>query len=101
LDYNSINHPLFDFFNVLKVSHYNMFVRGPMYHVNAVKAVDGRWRQHPNGQEVLFHHYLEFDKESGQTGDTLVWDSHIDRLIIQHNNKRKYHALCYREKDRK
>jgi hypothetical protein len=71
-----------------------------MYRVNAMKAPDGRWREYPDGNEVLFHHYPEFDKVRGDVGDTIVWDSHTDRLIIQHD-ERDYHALCYREKERK
>ena len=45
---------------------------------------------------MLFHHYPEFDQERGDVGDTIVWDSHSDRLIIQ-DDEEDYHALCYRE----
>ncbi len=67
-----------------------------MYRVNAIKSPDGVWREFPCGREALFHHYPEFDSNRGNVGDTLVWDSYQDRLIIQ-EEFRHYRALCYRE----
>ncbi len=72
--------------------------RARWFRVNAIKARDGRWRQYPCGTEVVFHHYPEFDQERGDIGDTIVWDSHTDRLIIQ-DDEEDYHALCYRERE--
>ena len=74
--------------------------RARWFRVNAIKAHDGRWRQYPHGTEVSFHHYPEFDYRRGDVGDTIVWDSHRDRLIIQDDEK-DYHALCYRERESK
>lgn len=73
----------------------NEFCRGRVFRVNAMKDVDGIWREYPSGNEVLFHHFPEFDPTHGKTGDSLIWDSHSDRLMIEWDES-DFYALCYR-----
>jgi hypothetical protein len=68
-----------------------------MYRVNARKDNDGVWREFITGLEVHFHHYPGFRQEAGRPGDTLIWDSRKNHLLIADIHK-KYGALCYRRK---
>ncbi len=45
---------------------------------------------------MLFHHYPEFNPAHGDIGDTLIWDSHTDRLMIV-DNERDFHGLCFKD----
>jgi hypothetical protein len=69
---------------------------GP-YHVNAVKAKDGLWREYPGGRIVNFHHFPHFDALEGREGDTLHWHPEHNQLRISDKHD-KFHVICYRPK---
>ena len=69
---------------------------GRFFRVNAIKDVNGIWRQHSSGQKIEFHHFPEFNSLHGGPGDTLIWDAFLNRLLIQDEYDR-YPALCYRQ----
>jgi hypothetical protein len=69
---------------------------GP-YHVNAVKARDGLWRQYPDGRIINFHHFPHFDALDGHEGDTLNWDPEDNKLRVSDKDD-KFPVICYRPK---
>lgn len=69
---------------------------GRYFRVNAIKNHKGEWKEFGSGNWVPLHHFPDFDPSHGKSGDTLVWDALVNRLIITESHE-MYHSMCYRE----
>jgi len=74
--------------------HHNQFDdHQRLFRVNARKDYQGIWREFFTGKEVQFHHYPGFNPKAAKRGDTLVWDSRLNKLYTADPGER-HHALC-------
>ena len=69
---------------------------GP-FRVNAIKNERCEWVEFPSGKRVPFHHFPDFDQNSGRPGDTLVWYPKSNKLSVENADK-IFNVLCYRPK---